>query len=560
MRTTTRAAFATLAAGLAALAIGACGGDEGGAGGEEKDTGPAAGGAIKKGGVVKLSHSSFPDYLDPALSYTVDGWQALHLAYPGLVTFKAESGPGGAEVVPALAEDLPEVSEDGKTYTFKMREGVTFSNGDPVRPSDFKGSIERLLEADSQGAGLGFINIVGGEDFLKTKKGGVDGIEVDDETGEVVIKLVESRGAFLYELAIPFAGIVPADTPAKNQTKNPPPGAGLYQFEDVRINRGYTLVKNKSFAAEALKDTPVAVGNPDRFDVSILAEGVSTNQVAQGQLDFMVDNPVPDRVAEIKQKYPERFHQFATPSSFYFFMNAEVPPFDDVKVRQAVNHAIDPNAINRVQGGVITEANTIIPPGVPGHEDSPDLYPYDLNKAKALIQEAGAQGEEVTVWGNTENPTKPTVEYYADVLNSIGLKAEVKIVPGTVYFATVGDRSLKAQTGWANWFQDYPHPANFVDTLLNPRRVVATGNNNYSYNAKDTELADKIDELAAEPELTEDVQKRWAELDREIQEKAYWAIYGNRKQTTFFSERMNFEQCKGEHPTYTHNWAQFCLK
>ena len=107
MRTTMRAACATLAAGLAALAIGACGGDEGGGGGEEKDTGSAAGGAIKKGGTVKLAHSSFPDYLDPALSYTVDGWQVLHLVYPGLVTFKAESGPGGAEVVPALARGPP---------------------------------------------------------------------------------------------------------------------------------------------------------------------------------------------------------------------------------------------------------------------------------------------------------------------------------------------------------------------------------------------------------------------------------------------------------------------
>ena len=84
-------------------------------------------------------------------------------------------------------------------------------------------------------------------------------------------------------------------------------------------------------------------------------------------------------------------------------------------------------------------------------------------------------------------------------------------MPATVYFATVGDRSLKAQTGWANWFQDYPHPSNFIDTLLNPRRVVATGNNNYSYNAKDKELADKIDALSAEPELTDEVEKGWAE-------------------------------------------------
>ena len=82
--------------------------------------------------------------------------------------------------------------------------------------------------------------------------------------------------------------------------------------------------------------------------------------------------------------------------------------------------------------------------------------------------------------------------------------------------------------------------------LLNPDNVVATGNNNYSYNASDKELAQKINAAAAEPELTDEVKKQWAEIDREIQEKAYWAIYGTRKQSTFFSERMDFENCKGE--------------
>ena len=84
------------------------------------------------------------------------------------------------------------------------------------------------------------------------------------------------------------------------------------------------------------------------------------------------------------------------------------------------------------------------------------------------------------------------MEYYADVLNSIGFNAETKIISAETYFTTIGDRSVKAQTGWANWFQDYPHPADFIDILSEPDKVVATGNNNYSYNAADKELADKI--------------------------------------------------------------------
>ena len=112
-------------------------------------------------------------------------------------------------------------------------------------------------------------------------------------------------------------------------------------------------------------------------------------------------------------------------------MNAEAPPFDDLKVRQAVNYAVDPDAINRVQGGVIARQNEFLPPAVPGYEDTPDLYPLRPRQGQGADQGGRApRATKVTVWGNPENPTKPTVEYYADVLNEIGLNAEVKIIAG----------------------------------------------------------------------------------------------------------------------------------
>jgi peptide/nickel transport system substrate-binding protein len=530
------------------LAISACGDDDGG-------------GAGKTGGAIKLAHSGFPDFLDPALSYTVDGWEALNVVYPGLLGYQRE-GPyeETATVVPALAEDLPKVSADGKTYELQLRKGLEFSDGKPVKASDFKASIERIFKMDSQGVGLGYTNIAGGEEFLETKKGDLEGIEADDATGKITINLEAPRGAFTYELAIPFAGVVPADTPARNQTKDPPPGAGRYMFEDVQPPRSYKLVKNPNFS-DVLKGTAVDSGKVDTIDVSVIKEENSVTQIAQNKLDFMVDNPPPDRVAEVKSKYADRFNQFTTNSSFYFFMNTETPPFDDLKVRQAVNHAIDPDAINRVQGGVITPANETLPPAVPGYKDTPDLYPHDINKAKQLIKEAGAEGAKVTVWTNPENPTKQTVEYYADVLNEIGLDAdETKTVSSETYFTTIGDRSVKAQTGWANWFQDYPHPADFIDVLLNPDKVVATGNNNYSYNSKDKKLATLIEDANQETELTDAAKDKWAAIDLYVQQQAYWAIYGNRKQSTFFSNRMDFENCKGIHATYTHDWSRFCVK
>ena len=547
-----KAGLATLVLVLSALVIAACGDDNSSSGG---------GGEGKTGGTIKIGHTSMPDYLDPALSFTVDGWQALLQAYPGLLVFPHESGAAGAEPVPGLAEDMPEISADGKTYKLKLRENLKYSDGSPVKASDFKSSIERLLAQDSQGSSF-YTGIVGAEDYLKTKKGGITGIKPNDQTGEITIELTEPRGSFSFELAIPFSALVPADTPKSNQTKNPPPGAGRYVIRNVRINRGYEMVKNPNFSP-SLEGTAVDAGKADKFDVGIYgSEANQVTRITRNQLDFMVDNPPADRVAELRNKYEgTRFRQFSTPSTFYFFLNTETPPFDDLKVRQAVNYAVDPDAVNRVQGGVIAPQNEFLPPAVPGYEDTPDLYPVDLNKAKALIKEAGAEGDKVTVWGNPESPTKETVEYYADVLNNIGLDAEVKIIAASTYFTTVGDRGTKAQTGWYNWFQDYPHPADFLDVLQNPDNVKATGNNNVQYNVKDKELARKINAAAAEPELTDEVKQQWAEIDREVQEKAYGAIYGTRKQSTFFSDRMDFENCKGDnYAVGTHDWGQFCLK
>ena len=544
-----KAGIAVLALVCSAFVIAACGDDSGGGGGGEGKT----------GGTIKIVGNAFPDFLDPALSYTQEGWSALIHVYPGLVTFPHKSGPEGSEPAPALAEALPEVSADGRTYKLRLRENLQFSDGKPIQASDFKASIERVLETDSQGVGLGFTNIVGAEEFLKTKKGGITGIEVDDQTRDITINLVEPRGPFTFELAIPFAEVVPKDTPGRNQTQNPPPGAGRYMFEDVETGRSYRMVKNPNFSP-GLEGTAVDAGKADGFTFSEETASASVTMISQNQADFAIDNPAPDRIAEIKSQYSDRYRELPSTSTFYFFINSEQEPFDDVRVRRAVNHAIDPDAINRVQGGVISAASATLPSSVPGYKKTPDLYPHDVAKAKALIKEAGVEGESVTVWGNPENPTKPTVEYYADVLNDIGLDAKVRIVSSETYFTTIGDRETGAQTGWANWFQDYPHPANFIDVLLNPKRVVATGNNNYSYNAADKELQRKID-AASEKQLSPEVEEEWAAIDQEIQEKAYWGIYGTRKQATFMSERMDFENCAGDNYAPTvHDWAQFCLK
>jgi peptide/nickel transport system substrate-binding protein len=540
----TRAVATALTVSLAALAIAACGKEEG-----------------RKGGSMTILQTSFPDALDPALSYGAEGWQPLTQAYPGLLTYPHASGAAGAKVAPGLARSLPKISSDALTYRLRLRKDLNFADGRPIRASDFKASIERVIAVDSPGQSLGYLNIAGAEAFAKTKKGGISGIVVNDATGDITIKLVKPRGPFVYELGIPFAGVVPSGTPAANQTNHPPAGAGRYVIKDVVPNRSYVLVKNPRFSP-GLRGTAVDVAKIDRINVKIVSSpAAQVTQLEQNRADFMFDNPTGDRVGEVRRKYRSRYREFPTTSTFYFFMNASAPPFDKLAVRQAVNYALDFDALNRTQDGFLERTHNILPRQVPGYEPGRDLYPGpNLLKARQLIKQAGAEGVKVTVWSTDIDPAPRTMAYYQDLLTKLGFKTELKTVAGSTYSKTVGDRSLKAQTGWANWIADYPHPADFLDVPLNPDNVMATGNANLSYNSSDRAYAARVNALAQQ-QLTPKNEREWGALDRYVQQQAYWAVYGTRKQSTFFSTRMDFANCKGDDwPLATHDWGRFCLK
>ena len=120
-RISTVACVATLTLGVAA-----CGGDSGGSGG--------SGGG---GGDITVTMTSFPDYVDPQLSYTVEGWETLYNVYVPLLTYRHAKGEDGTQVVPGLAQDMPEVSPDGKTYKLKLRSNMKYSDGTPIKASDF---------------------------------------------------------------------------------------------------------------------------------------------------------------------------------------------------------------------------------------------------------------------------------------------------------------------------------------------------------------------------------------------------------------------------------------
>jgi peptide/nickel transport system substrate-binding protein len=558
-----RRALVLLVACLSLFVIAACGGDDDD--GSSGSSSSSSGGA-KKGGSITISQTSQPDYMDPALTYTVNGIEPLWLVYTPLITYAREEGQAGAQLIPGLAEALPEISQDGLTYKLKLREGLKYSDGSPVKASDFEHAIKRVLNLESGGSAF-YLGIEGAQDYLDAGKadGDISGITTDDKTGDITIKLTAPDGSFTHVLAMWFAGLVPGDTPFKNMTEDPPPGVGPYMVTESVPNRQFVMERNAEYDKNPIEGIPS--GNIDTITTKIIKSPQRQAQdVISGKLDYMQDPPPADLKPEVKAKYSDRYQEITTASTYYMFMNTRVPPFDDPKVREAVNWGIDKPGLARLFAGEVAPGCSFLPPGVPGFDEALDVddcpwgnpnEPPDLEKARALIKEAGVDGMDVTVYSNNDDPSDKVGEAYADMLTKMGFNAKPKILDGGVYFQTIGNQKTKAQTGFANWFQDFPHPKNFM-FLVDGKSIQPTNNQNFG-NVDDPEITKGIAELNKEPDLTK-AEDQWKDLNNKLVERAWIVPYGHRKLATFVSERMDFENCTRFHPVYFNDYSSFCLK
>jgi peptide/nickel transport system substrate-binding protein len=495
-----------------------------------------------------------PDYFDPGLTYTVTGWQVIQHVYLGLVGYKQTAGPDGATIIPALAQSLPTVSADGKDYKFTLRPGLKYSNGKPVMASDFKASIERLYKIDSPGVGF-FDQIAGADTYSKTKKGGIPGIITNDANRTVEIKLSSPRGDFLYILGIPFAAILPKATPASDQSTRGLPATGPYMQQSYQPNRTFVFVRNPNY-----KEIPgIPKGNPDKLTGTIISEDTAALQtVLNGKSDYDFRTIPTDRLSEIQTKYKDQLKLYTPASTYYFAMNTRTPPFNKLQAREAINYAIDRSAMVRLFGGLGVPTQNFLPPTYPQYHKI-SFYTHDLAKAKQLVQQSGTAGMKVTVWGLNEAPSQPTTEYMADVLNKIGYKATPKLLAHDVYFTTIGNQATKAQIMYTDWYQDYPHPLDWFDVLLNGNRITQTHNNNVG-NADFPAANAKIEALKKEPKLTPAINKQWAQLDHDYVVK-YSAVapYLNFEGTDFFGKNVDLS-CYYNHVLFQFDWTSICMK
>jgi peptide/nickel transport system substrate-binding protein len=553
------ATAAAFTVGMSLIAA-ACGGGGGGGTTTAASSSTSTSGSSATGKTFanfRVAQDTGTDYLDPGLSYTVEGWFVMWNVYLPLLGYKHVNGPDGATIVPYLAKDLPQVSSDGKTYMLTLRKGLKYSDGTPVKASDFATTIERDYKVDSPGVGF-FSNIVGADQFGKTKKGHISGITTNDQTGEITIKLTEPEGDFENILATTFTALVPASSPAKDMSTSPLPSTGPYMIKSYQPNKQAIVVRNPNFDA-SMFDGNVPAGNPDKMTLDIIGDpSVALQRTISGQDDYDPQSIPTDRLSQVQQNYGDQIKVFTPANTYYFFMNTRTPPFDNVKVRQAVNYAVNRQALVRIFGGLAQKTENILPPTYPSYKKH-DLYPYNLAKAKQLIKAACASGcPAVTVWNHDRGIDPKATAYLTDVLNSIGLNAKEKIVNSAVYWTTIGNQATKAQIGFADWYQDYPHPLDWIDVLLNGQRITQTHNNNYA-NFDNPQINQQIDRLKKKPTLTAAVNAQWAALDKQIMEQAPWVPYINRQLTDFFNSGVDLS-CYVNQVLYEFDYSMICKK
>jgi ABC-type transport system substrate-binding protein len=397
--------------------------------------------ASHRGGTLKLVTSSPWRSVDPAFYNRASSTQLMGLAYDTLVTFNHVDGPQGLQLVPDLAVALPAVSRAGAAFTFRLRPGIRYSDGRPVRAGDFRRAIERLFRVGSPGKDR-FTGIVGAK---RCRTGATcdlsQGISVGNRTGVVSFRLQAPQPDFPYELAQTFAAPIPPGTPGRDMGEVPIPGTGPYRIAHSDL-RGTRLVRNRRFREWSRAAQPA--GLPDaitwRFPAS--HEAV-VRAVVQGRADWTFDGIPPTQLHTLLTRKAAQLH--INPALIFEFLplNTHRAPFDDVRVRRALNYAIDRAKIARMYGGptVATPSCQPLAPRIPGYRR---YCPYtrhpqasgawagpDLARARALVAASGERGTRVDVWGTTNEIAVPTAlpAYMASALSAIGLRAHLHVVP-----------------------------------------------------------------------------------------------------------------------------------
>ena len=512
--------------------------------------------------------------IDPANNDDIFTAQPENLVYDGLADFRRTGGVAGLALVPDLAMTLPRPADGGLTYTFTLRPGIRYSTGALVHAADIRRGVQRALTLAGGQSGY-FASIVGGPN-CRAHPAMCDlsaGVVTDDSTRRVTFHLTTPDPDFLEELTL-FVYPTPAGT-STAQLKMPLPGTGPYMITGYQpTEKQFTLTRNPFFRQWSYAAQPA--GYPDTIrwhEVPNLSAGVA--DVIAGRADAVaIGNDAPARelhvIADLARQYPAQLHPTLWFQTSFAVLNTAVAPFSDVRVRRAVNYAVDRRQLVDILGGPSLASATcqFLPPNFPGYQPycpyttnpSPDgsYHGPNLAAAQRLVAESGTSGTPVTVVGPDVNPAFD--EYFVQLLSQLGYRATLREIPDLgKYYAYVFDSRNRMQITNLYWATDFPSPANFFATLSCRGFVPANGaaNNNPGEYCRP-----EVDKLASEARAAEiadsaTARRLWARVDRMVTDDAAVVATVNGKIANFVSTRLgNFQSNPQLGPLYDQMWVQ----
>ncbi|MBK6812606.1 MAG: ABC transporter substrate-binding protein [Sandaracinaceae bacterium] len=514
----------------------------------------------RSGGTFVFGAASDVHSLDPHIAYDANSYMALRLVYDGLLDYDQEG-----QMVPSLATAMPTVSEDGRTFTFQLREGVYFHDSpifDGPRElvaEDVRWSIERLLHPDTGSPGVSFFaRLRGFEAYREGRAQHVEGIAVRGRY-EIAFTLDQPDQTFLNAMAMVFAYPVARENYEHyaalgdpGEVERNPVGTGPFAFEEWERGVQMTFTRNRRYWQP---NRP----NPDRMVmIEQLSGETAVGRFSNGDLDVLTSLPAVHYLF-FKQAEAWAPYMAEEPEATIrgLCMNTEMAPFDNVHVRRAVAAAIDRDFMRQMAQGRALPAGQILPPMIPGYDEHlPSLQRFDLERAREEMRLAGYPNglpEPVTAWIGESQGSLVAAQQWGRDLERIGIRVEYRQVAFSVYLEETG-KPGQAQLFPSAWNMDFPDPSNFLEILLHSQNIRPTASENRSF-YRNPELDALLDQARGEP----DRERRLAlyrQANDIVSRDAPWAFLSNDLGAELWQPYvMNYHP----HPVWSQNYRDVWL-
>ncbi|MFF8774977.1 ABC transporter substrate-binding protein [Kitasatospora sp. NPDC015120] len=496
------------------------------------ENGTIAGGTPVKGGTLTVLTNQDFAHLDPARNWTLPQMDfGTRLIYRTLVTFKAEPGAAGSEIVPDLATDVGRPSDGGKTWAFTLKDGLKYEDGTPIKSSDIKYNVERSFSPDlTGGPDYAVQYLAGGENYKGPLTGEhLPSIETpDDKT--IIFHLKRPVAEFSYTATLPTFAPVPPAQEKGTQYDTRPFSSGPYKIDSYDRGKQLVLVRNANW--DAGSDT-VRKAYPDRI---VVTQGLKGGQVddriiaSEGADASSIEMPWmrPESVPKVLPKPDVKARMVAerTGCTDNLYMNTSKAPFDDPKVREAMMYAVDKDAQVTAWGGpALGEvATSYQPPSLTGGEKADPLkIPATGNpeKAKELLKAAGKTDLKVSLTVSLGDKTRG--EAIQQSLSKVGVQVTVNTVDPSAFTDTLGDTKNAPDLAISGWCPDYPSGATFLPFIFDGRTIKEKGNQGNLSQFRDQATMDEMDRIATLTDVNE-ANKAWKKLDEDLMTKSFPAV------------------------------------